>query len=118
MPVGEPPHQTGRRGRGQARHRYQRLTGRGGASAIQPDREIRLSGQLRRREPTSSSPAPNRLLRCLIGPRDPWLVENLPQTYMPMLETAEIVAERYGISRGVVVDGEFVEAARRPPVRA
>ncbi|MFC9358915.1 acetyl-CoA C-acyltransferase [Rhodococcus sp. NPDC057014] len=31
--------------------------------------------------------------------RDPWLVENLPQTYMPMLETAEIVAERYGVSR-------------------
>ena len=30
---------------------------------------------------------------------DPWLAENLPQTYMPMLETAEIVAERYGISR-------------------
>ena len=31
--------------------------------------------------------------------RDPWLVEHLPQTYMPMLETAEIVAERYGVSR-------------------
>lgn len=31
--------------------------------------------------------------------QDPWLVENLPQTYMPMLETAEIVAERYGITR-------------------
>lgn len=30
---------------------------------------------------------------------DPWLVENLPATYMTMIETAEIVAERYGISR-------------------
>ncbi len=31
--------------------------------------------------------------------RDPWLVKNLPTTYMPMLETAEIVAERYDVSR-------------------
>ncbi|MEK9775989.1 MAG: acetyl-CoA C-acyltransferase [Quisquiliibacterium sp.] len=31
--------------------------------------------------------------------RDPWLVENLPQTYMTMLETAEVVGERYGVSR-------------------
>ena len=30
---------------------------------------------------------------------DPWLVEHLPQTYMTMLETAEIVADRYGVSR-------------------
>lgn len=30
---------------------------------------------------------------------NPWLVENLPQTYMTMIETAEIVADRYGISR-------------------
>ncbi|MBB5517438.1 acetyl-CoA C-acyltransferase [Amphiplicatus metriothermophilus] len=30
---------------------------------------------------------------------DPWLVENLPATYMTMIETAEVVAERYGISR-------------------
>ena len=30
---------------------------------------------------------------------DPWLVENLPSTYLPMLHTAEIVAERYKISR-------------------
>jgi acetyl-CoA C-acetyltransferase len=30
---------------------------------------------------------------------DPWLVQNLPQTYMAMIETAEIVAERYGVSR-------------------
>ncbi len=30
---------------------------------------------------------------------DPWLVEHIPQTYMAMIETAEIVADRYGISR-------------------
>ncbi|MFT6774843.1 MAG: acetyl-CoA C-acetyltransferase [Paracoccaceae bacterium] len=30
---------------------------------------------------------------------DPWLKEHIPATYMSMLETAEIVAARYGISR-------------------
>jgi acetyl-CoA C-acetyltransferase len=30
---------------------------------------------------------------------DPWLTEHKPSIYMPMLQTAEIVAERYGISR-------------------
>lgn len=30
---------------------------------------------------------------------DPWLVKNMPQIYMTMIETAEIVAERYGVSR-------------------
>ena len=30
---------------------------------------------------------------------DPWLVEHIPQTYMSMIETAEIVADRYRISR-------------------
>jgi acetyl-CoA C-acetyltransferase len=30
---------------------------------------------------------------------DPWLVDHVPQIYMSMLETAEIVADRYGISR-------------------
>lgn len=32
---------------------------------------------------------------------DPWLLENLPATYMQMIETAEIVADRYGVSREV-----------------
>lgn len=32
---------------------------------------------------------------------DPWLMENLPALYMTMLETAEIVADRYGVSREV-----------------
>ncbi|HEY3696413.1 acetyl-CoA C-acyltransferase [Phenylobacterium sp.] len=31
--------------------------------------------------------------------QDPWLTERIPQLYMTMIETAEIVAERYGISR-------------------
>jgi acetyl-CoA C-acetyltransferase len=31
--------------------------------------------------------------------RDPWLTEHVPQLYMSMLETAEIVAERYKVSR-------------------
>ncbi|MFW0792644.1 acetyl-CoA C-acyltransferase [Gordonia sp. CPCC 205515] len=30
---------------------------------------------------------------------DPWLQEHVPATYMPMLHTAEIVAERYQVSR-------------------
>jgi acetyl-CoA C-acetyltransferase len=30
---------------------------------------------------------------------DPWLVENVPSVYMTMIETAEIVAKRYGVSR-------------------
>ncbi|MEW5314113.1 MAG: hypothetical protein WDW38_005633 [Sanguina aurantia] len=28
-----------------------------------------------------------------------WLVQNKPEIYWPMLQTAEIVAKRYGISR-------------------
>ena len=30
---------------------------------------------------------------------DPWLMQNLPSIYMSMIETAEVVAERYGVSR-------------------
>lgn len=30
---------------------------------------------------------------------DPWLMENIPATYMSMLETAEVVSERYNVSR-------------------
>ena len=30
---------------------------------------------------------------------DPWLLANLPETYMQMIETAEIVGERYKVSR-------------------
>ncbi|MFE5194022.1 acetyl-CoA C-acyltransferase [Streptomyces sp. NPDC056601] len=31
--------------------------------------------------------------------QDPWLTEHRPDLYFPMLRTAEIVAERYGVSR-------------------
>ena len=31
--------------------------------------------------------------------QDPWLVEHVPATYMSMLETAEVVAKRYGVTR-------------------
>ena len=31
--------------------------------------------------------------------RDPWLEDNVPEIYMAMLETAEIVAEKYRVSR-------------------
>ncbi len=31
--------------------------------------------------------------------QDPWLVERRPDTYMAMLETAELVAQRYGVTR-------------------
>jgi acetyl-CoA acetyltransferase family protein len=31
--------------------------------------------------------------------RDPWLAEHMPDVYMTMIETADIVADRYGISR-------------------
>ena len=30
---------------------------------------------------------------------DPWLIKNKPEVYLPMLQTAEIVAKRYNISR-------------------
>ena len=31
--------------------------------------------------------------------QDPWIVERTPELYMTMLETAEVVADRYGVSR-------------------
>jgi acetyl-CoA C-acetyltransferase len=51
---------------------------------------------------------------------DPWLVEHRDDIYMSMLETAEIVAERYKISRERQDEyGAAVAAAhrrgRRPP---
>ena len=30
---------------------------------------------------------------------DPWIVEHKPELYMAMIDTADIVAQRYGISR-------------------
>ena len=44
--------------------------------------------------------------------QDPWLVEHVPATYMSMLETAEVVARRYGISREAQ-DEYALESQRR-----
>jgi acetyl-CoA C-acetyltransferase len=43
---------------------------------------------------------------------DPYLVEHIPAIYMTMIETAEIVAERYGVSRAAQ-DEYAVESQRR-----
>ncbi|HBO54887.1 acetyl-CoA C-acyltransferase [Janibacter terrae] len=44
--------------------------------------------------------------------QDPWLVEHVPATYMSMLETAEIVAQRYGVGRDAQ-DEYALESQRR-----
>ena len=44
--------------------------------------------------------------------RDEWLLENKPDVYMPMIETADIVASRYGISREAQ-DEYSLESQRR-----
>ncbi len=44
--------------------------------------------------------------------QDPWLVEHVPATYMSMLETAEVVAARYGVSREQQ-DAYALESQRR-----
>ena len=46
---------------------------------------------------------------------DPWLVEHRNDVYMSMLETAEIVAERYKISRERQDEYRAAVAAARPP---
>ncbi len=44
--------------------------------------------------------------------RDEWLLENKPDVYMPMIETADVVAKRYGISREAQ-DEYSLESQRR-----
>ncbi|NSX54997.1 acetyl-CoA C-acyltransferase [Parasulfitobacter algicola] len=34
-----------------------------------------------------------------VDPREPWIADNKPDLYLPMIDTADNVAERYGISR-------------------
>jgi acetyl-CoA C-acetyltransferase len=34
-----------------------------------------------------------------VAPQEPWLSQHLPDVYMPMIDTAEVVARRYGVSR-------------------
>jgi acetyl-CoA C-acetyltransferase len=45
---------------------------------------------------------------------DPWLVEHVPQLYMTMLETAEIVADRYGVSREAQDEYALSRSAAQP----
>ncbi|MEU2004888.1 acetyl-CoA C-acyltransferase [Rhodococcus sp. NPDC019627] len=47
---------------------------------------------------------------------DPWLEQNAPNIYMPMLHTAEIVAERYNVSRQR--QDEFAELSQQRTARA
>ena len=44
--------------------------------------------------------------------KDPWLVEHRPDIYFSMLETAEIVAERYGVQRAVQDEMAFESHSR------
>ncbi len=46
---------------------------------------------------------------------DPWLVEKIPDIYLPMLVTAENVAHRYGVTREIQ-DEYSLEAQRRTAV--
>jgi acetyl-CoA C-acetyltransferase len=48
--------------------------------------------------------------------KDEWLVEHKPSIYMPMIETADIVAERYGVSRDR--QDEFSLESQRRTARA
>ena len=44
--------------------------------------------------------------------RDPWIMETKPETYLPMIDTAEVVARRYNISREVQ-DAYALESQKR-----
>jgi acetyl-CoA C-acetyltransferase len=43
----------------------------------------------------------NTAMQWAMAERDPWLEQQVPHAYMPMLQTAEWVAKRYGITREV-----------------
>ena len=49
---------------------------------------------------------------------DPWLFQNMPSIYMSMLETAEIVAERYGVSREAQDEYAFQSQQRTAAAQA
>ena len=55
--------------------------------------------------------------------RDEWTIDNKPELYMPMIDTAEVVAERYGVSRetqdeyALLSQQRIAAAQRRGPVR-
>lgn len=66
---------------------------------------VALAGGVEQITLTASDPNRRRL-------RNPWLEAHCPDLYMPMIETADIVAERYGISRAA--QDEFaLESQRR-----
>ena len=50
--------------------------------------------------------------------RNAWLEENIAGIYMPMLHTAEIVAERYGISREAQDEYSFISQQRTAAAQA
>ena len=94
------------------------------------DDRDRRAARDRRRGPTSIvaggvesiSCVQNEMNRHMLR-EDPWLVEHKPEIYWPMLQTAEIVAKRYGISReaqdeyGVRSQQRAAAAARGGQVR-
>jgi acetyl-CoA C-acetyltransferase len=49
---------------------------------------------------------------------DPWLIKHIPQIYMTMIETAEIVAERYGVSREAQDEYSFQSQQRTAMAQA
>jgi acetyl-CoA C-acetyltransferase len=49
---------------------------------------------------------------------DEWLLEHKPDIYMPMLQTAEVVAERYGISREAQDEFALLSQARTATAQA
>ena len=48
--------------------------------------------------------------------KDPWILANMPQLYMSMIETADVVARRYGISRDA--QDQFALASQRKTAAA
>jgi acetyl-CoA C-acetyltransferase len=48
--------------------------------------------------------------------QDPWIVERTPELYMTMLETAEVVADRYGVTREA--QDEFALLSQQRTARA
>ncbi|WP_068402045.1 acetyl-CoA C-acyltransferase [Kribbia dieselivorans] len=50
--------------------------------------------------------------------KDAWLVEHVPAIYMPMLHTAEVVAERYGVSREAQDEYSLVSQQRTAAAQA
>ena len=47
---------------------------------------------------------------------DPWLIKNKPEVYLPMLQTAEIVAKRYNIARDAM--DEYGAASQQRATKA